>query len=161
MRKYTNGRYSRFITSIENCACLNANLTKTRKSKLFCGNKHAVSGVASGYSNLYCNKKPKYGLCFRHDLRGMGVGGGWGWGVPQCHGGILKYCKIKYSVLILGLCADVVTSAILLCKNIRAEVTIDLMHTSPFVNKTTHTLAGICYGSIHTHIQAKCEHHKY
>ena len=66
----------RFITSIENCACLNANLTKTRKSKLFCGNKHAVCGVASGYSNLYCHNKPKYGLCFRHDLRGM-----WEWGV--------------------------------------------------------------------------------
>ena len=34
------------------------------------------------------------------------------------------------------------------------------MHTSPFVNKTNHTLAGICYGSIHIHTQAKCEHHK-
>ena len=28
---------------------------------------------------------------------------------------------------------------------------IDLMHTIPFVNKTNHALAGICYGSIHTH----------
>ena len=37
---------------------------------------------------------------------------------------------------------------------------IDLMHTSPFVNKTNHALAGICYGSIHIHTQAKCEHHK-
>ena len=50
----------------------------------------------------------------------MGVGCGV---LPQCHAGALKYCKIKYSVLILGLCTDVVTSAILLCKNIRAEVT--------------------------------------